>query len=306
MLGDAVREDDVEREERGVGEGERDPDGLGRELDVGEQVDAADRQDEREAVPRRPRADRRERDHRQELDRRHGAERQPVDGDVEADVHHGEHRPHGDDEPPPGDVEGGERPPRAAPGGEDQRRARDAQPRDPERLDEREEEHGEGRPEVVEDRATRRSRSAGGSPLDAADRDGRVHGESVAAALRFRNGRPKAFRGASAYEAQLLDETNRRIVEQLQADARLSMAELGRRVNLSAPAVADRVQRLEQAGVITGYHADDRPEGDRLPARGGRPRPPRLAPAAQDPRGRRARSPRWSSATGSRARTASS
>ena len=58
-----------------------------------------------------------------------------------------------------------------------------------------------------------------------------------------------------AYEDQLLDETNRRIVEELQADARLSMAELGRRVSLSAPAVAERVQRLERAGVITGYHA---------------------------------------------------
>ena len=58
-----------------------------------------------------------------------------------------------------------------------------------------------------------------------------------------------------AYEPQLLDETNRRIVEELQADARLSMAELGRRVSLSAPAVAERVQRLERAGVITGYHA---------------------------------------------------
>jgi Lrp/AsnC family transcriptional regulator, leucine-responsive regulatory protein len=58
-----------------------------------------------------------------------------------------------------------------------------------------------------------------------------------------------------AYEDQLLDETNRRIIEELQADARLSMAELGRRVSLSAPAVADRVQRLERAGVITGYHA---------------------------------------------------
>jgi Lrp/AsnC family leucine-responsive transcriptional regulator len=58
-----------------------------------------------------------------------------------------------------------------------------------------------------------------------------------------------------AYENQILDETNRRIVEELQAEARLSMAELGRRVSLSAPAVAERVQRLEHAGVITGYHA---------------------------------------------------
>ena len=58
-----------------------------------------------------------------------------------------------------------------------------------------------------------------------------------------------------AYEAQLLDPTNLRILEELQADARLTIAELGRRVSLSPPAVADRVQRLERAGVITGYHA---------------------------------------------------
>src|SRR5512134_2190934 len=59
----------------------------------------------------------------------------------------------------------------------------------------------------------------------------------------------------TAYEPQLLDDVNRRIIEELQADARLSMAELGRRVSLSAPAVAERVQRLERVGVITGYHA---------------------------------------------------
>jgi Lrp/AsnC family leucine-responsive transcriptional regulator len=60
---------------------------------------------------------------------------------------------------------------------------------------------------------------------------------------------------ALAYEAQLLDATNLRILEELQTDARLTMAELGRRVSLSPPAVAERVQRLERAGVITGYHA---------------------------------------------------
>jgi Lrp/AsnC family leucine-responsive transcriptional regulator len=53
----------------------------------------------------------------------------------------------------------------------------------------------------------------------------------------------------------VIDATARRILEELQADGRLSMAELGRRVNLSAPAVAERVQRLERDGVITGYHA---------------------------------------------------
>jgi Lrp/AsnC family transcriptional regulator, leucine-responsive regulatory protein len=56
-------------------------------------------------------------------------------------------------------------------------------------------------------------------------------------------------------EGVLLDATNRRVLEELQADARLSLAELGRRVGLSSPAVADRLQRLERDGVITGYAA---------------------------------------------------
>jgi Lrp/AsnC family leucine-responsive transcriptional regulator len=52
-----------------------------------------------------------------------------------------------------------------------------------------------------------------------------------------------------------MDATSRRITAELQRDGRISLAELGRRVNLSAPAVAERVQRLEREGVITGYHA---------------------------------------------------
>jgi Lrp/AsnC family transcriptional regulator, leucine-responsive regulatory protein len=53
-----------------------------------------------------------------------------------------------------------------------------------------------------------------------------------------------------------LDPTNRLILAQLQRDARLSLAELGRRVGLSSPAVAERLQRLEQTGTITGYRAE--------------------------------------------------
>jgi Lrp/AsnC family leucine-responsive transcriptional regulator len=52
-----------------------------------------------------------------------------------------------------------------------------------------------------------------------------------------------------------LDPTNCLLIEELQGDARLSLAELGRRVGLSSPAVAERLARLEQTGVITGYHA---------------------------------------------------
>jgi Lrp/AsnC family transcriptional regulator, leucine-responsive regulatory protein len=51
------------------------------------------------------------------------------------------------------------------------------------------------------------------------------------------------------------DGTDRRILDELQSDGRLSLAELGRRVGLSPPAVADRVSRLERDGVIRGYHA---------------------------------------------------
>jgi Lrp/AsnC family transcriptional regulator, leucine-responsive regulatory protein len=53
-----------------------------------------------------------------------------------------------------------------------------------------------------------------------------------------------------------IDDGNRRLLEELQRDARLSLAELGRRVGLSSPAVADRIARLEETGVITGYHAE--------------------------------------------------
>ncbi|GII81483.1 AsnC family transcriptional regulator [Sphaerisporangium rufum] len=52
-----------------------------------------------------------------------------------------------------------------------------------------------------------------------------------------------------------LDRVDWRIIEELQADGRLSFKELARRVNLSAPAVAERVRRLEDTGVISGYHA---------------------------------------------------
>lgn len=55
--------------------------------------------------------------------------------------------------------------------------------------------------------------------------------------------------------SRLLDETGQRILIALQENARLSYSELGRQIGLSAPAVAERVRRLEEAGIITGYHA---------------------------------------------------
>ncbi|MFG2428523.1 Lrp/AsnC family transcriptional regulator [Streptomyces sp. NPDC048590] len=52
-----------------------------------------------------------------------------------------------------------------------------------------------------------------------------------------------------------LDATDRAILELLQAEGRLSGAEVGRRVGLSQPAASARIQRLEKQGVITGYRA---------------------------------------------------
>jgi len=53
-----------------------------------------------------------------------------------------------------------------------------------------------------------------------------------------------------------VDEIDRALLIELQADARLSLAELGRRVGLSSPAVAERVRRLTDDGVIRGFRAD--------------------------------------------------
>jgi Lrp/AsnC family transcriptional regulator, leucine-responsive regulatory protein len=52
-----------------------------------------------------------------------------------------------------------------------------------------------------------------------------------------------------------VDQVNRDLLAELQEDARLSLAELGRRVGLSAPAVAERLARLEDEGVISAYRA---------------------------------------------------
>ncbi len=94
------------------------------------------------------------------------------------------------------------------------------------------------------------------------------------------------LRGTNVVNLPQLDATDRKIISELTSDGRVSLAELGRRVSLSSPAVAERVQRLERAGVITGYRAeiDPRTLGYQLtaivrikPAPGQIPRIPELA-----------------------------
>ena len=62
-----------------------------------------------------------------------------------------------------------------------------------------------------------------------------------------------------------LDDVDLRLLEALQRDGRTGWAELGRTVGLSASATAERVRRLEEAGVITGYTCTVDPDKLGLP-----------------------------------------
>ena len=66
-------------------------------------------------------------------------------------------------------------------------------------------------------------------------------------------------------DRSLLDGANRRILEVLAEDPRTSTAELARAVGLSAPAVRERLARLEESGVIRGYCLDVDPAALGLP-----------------------------------------
>ena len=63
--------------------------------------------------------------------------------------------------------------------------------------------------------------------------------------------------GAMTIETETsLDEVDRQILAELQADGRMTNVELARRVGLSAPPCLRRVRRLEEEHIIRGYHAD--------------------------------------------------
>ena len=89
-------------------------------------------------------------------------------------------------------------------------------------------------------------------------------------------------------DSRHLDAINLRLLAELQANPRMSMSELARRVGMSAPAVTERVQRLEAAGVILGYRMDIEPAALGMPVtalvriRPGPGQLPRIALAAQE------------------------
>ena len=64
---------------------------------------------------------------------------------------------------------------------------------------------------------------------------------------------------------KLLDSTDWKILRELQRDARLSFHELGRRIGLSSPSVAERVRKLEEVGILTSYGARVEPTKVGLP-----------------------------------------
>lgn len=70
---------------------------------------------------------------------------------------------------------------------------------------------------------------------------------------------------SQADREKLLDTLGWKLLAELQTDARASFAELGRRVGLSTPAVAERIRRMEDEGIIRGYRAEIHPSSVGLP-----------------------------------------
>ncbi len=50
-----------------------------------------------------------------------------------------------------------------------------------------------------------------------------------------------------------IDEIDKKIINELKQNSRLSMSELGRRINLSSPSVTERVRQMESFGIIKRY-----------------------------------------------------
>ncbi|MGA3087053.1 MAG: Lrp/AsnC family transcriptional regulator [Terriglobales bacterium] len=67
------------------------------------------------------------------------------------------------------------------------------------------------------------------------------------------------------FDTSTVDDLGWHILEQLQQNGRISYAELGRRVGLTLPAVAERVRKMEDAGIITGFRAEINPAKIGLP-----------------------------------------
>ncbi len=73
--------------------------------------------------------------------------------------------------------------------------------------------------------------------------------------------RPQAVEAEpAASDGRGLDSVDRRILAELQSDGRMTIVALARRAGISAPPCLRRVRRLEEAGIVRGYHADTDPQ----------------------------------------------
>jgi Lrp/AsnC family leucine-responsive transcriptional regulator len=77
--------------------------------------------------------------------------------------------------------------------------------------------------------------------------------------------RPRTGFGQQSANELLTDPVNRRLLEELHAAPRSTMSALARRVGMSPPAVTERVQRMERAGVIAGWRMEVDPAALGLP-----------------------------------------
>jgi Lrp/AsnC family leucine-responsive transcriptional regulator len=86
----------------------------------------------------------------------------------------------------------------------------------------------------------------------------RCHGQTMV----FRRGylKLKGFSGMNFQNEKLLDPIGLKILSVLQEDARMPLRLIGKKVGLSAPAVSERMRKLEENGIIKGYHARIAPE----------------------------------------------
>jgi Lrp/AsnC family leucine-responsive transcriptional regulator len=77
--------------------------------------------------------------------------------------------------------------------------------------------------------------------------------------------RSSVARPTFGQRSPILDGVNLRVLEELQADPRLTMSKLSRKLGMSAPAVRERVQRMVETGVIAGYRLELDPRAIGLP-----------------------------------------
>jgi Lrp/AsnC family leucine-responsive transcriptional regulator len=121
--------------------------------------------------------------------------------------------------------------------------------------------------------------------LGGAELEGKTLSEVNPLPKQQRPNRETIFRDG---DTSLFDVINLRLLSELQGNPRVSKSELARRVGMSAPAVAERIQRLETAGVITGYRLEVDPAALGMPIsalvriRPGPGQLPKISQAAQD------------------------